>query len=326
VATQYTPLIERIPIVEICFAGGSMRFVLATATLGALTMSSVAFAQSTPIHGIEFGVSEVGARTHINAACAEVTRITIDDTRFPLASTNEVHLRCRGLTLADGRSAGDAMFTFADDLLVMIETRDEPTALIPDTDPVAKIAGFEAYMPQMILINRETGRAWMLATLELVSTAFSWNNPAWGNDHPAAPSGAYSMPAEIVFGAALADIERNVKDICDIIQVDNIETIWLDTRPAKQQQLNCYGIDIGGYPRKLEFVFGDGVLEQMWILFGSGDIERLRFALTTKYGPPIHVDDTYEAFDGWRIAIRKDVPEILMGSDRLAEIWRRDGR
>ena len=303
-----------------------MRSPIISIMLGAMALSNIALAQPAPILGIEFGVSENEARAHINARCNDVTRVTVNNTRFPQSSTHEVHLRCQGLTLIDGRVAGDAMFTFADDALVMIETRGAPDAIRPDTDPVAEIAGFEAFMPQMILINQETGRAWWLATPPLIALALSWDNPAWTDDHPSAPDAPYIIPPEIIFGAALADIERNVTDLCDITQVRNIDKIWLETQPALQQQLDCYGAEIGGYPRKLEFVFGDGVLEQMWILFGPGDIDRLRVSLTAKYGPPIHVDDQYEAFDDWRIAIRKDVPEILMGSERLAEIWKREGR
>jgi hypothetical protein len=63
----------------------------------------------------------------------------------------------------------------------------------------------------------------------------------------------------------------------------------------------------------------------MWLLFGPADIDRLRRELTARFGAAIHVDDTYEVFDDWRIALRKDKSEILMGSDALAAIWGRDG-
>ena len=299
--------------------------VLAACIFSALALPSVALAQSTAIPGIELGLTEAAARPHIDAACGTITRIEISDTRFPFASNSEVHLRCRRLTLANGSNAGDAVFTFADDSLIMIETRGEPSAMAPDTAPAMSLSGYEVFMPQQILLNRGAGQTWILATPALASIAISWKNPAWTDDHPVAPSEPFTMPAQIRFGATLSEIETSLGGVCDLKLVHDIEEIWLHTAPAVQLQLDCYGVEIGGYPRGLEFVFGDGQLEQMWILFGPADIERLRATLTSRYGPADHVDDVYEAFDGWRIAIRKDKPEILMGSERLAEIWRRDG-
>lgn len=304
---------------------GAMDMRILTITAGILALSGNALAQSIPVQGVAFGASETDLHPAIDAACNAVTRIEIDNTRFPEAFQSEVHLRCQGLTLADNQSAGDAMFTFADDALVMFETRGAPNAMVPDVDPVANVGGFDAYMPHLILVNGDAGQAWMLSSPMLVGLAFSWANPAWENDAPSAPMGSYAMPDEIVFGASLDDIDQLVKDKCNILRIDDIAEAWLRTEPAKQQQLNCYGIEIGGYPRKLEYVFGDGVLEQMWVLFGPSDIDRLRVDLTDRYGPAIHGDEDYEVFDDWRIAIRKDKPEILMGSDRLAEIWKRDG-
>ncbi|MBX3431283.1 MAG: hypothetical protein KF779_16980 [Hyphomonadaceae bacterium] len=302
-----------------------MRNFLLAAAFGALALPSAAFAQSTPIRGIELGLSEVAARPLVDAACGTVTRIAVLNTRFPFASNSEVHLRCRNLTLANGRSGGDAVFTFADESLIMIETHGEPSAIAPDTAPATTIAEYEVFMPQQILLNRRTRQAWIVATPALASIALSWVNPAWTDDHPVAPSDPFTMPAQIIFGAALSNIEASLEGVCDLMQIQTIEDIWLDTTPTIQQQLDCYGVEIGGYPRKLEFVFGDGQLEQMWVLFGPSDINRLRAALISRYGEPNHVDENYEAFDGWRIALRKDNPEILMGSERLAEIWRRDG-
>lgn len=302
-----------------------MRNVVLAAAIGVLALSNAAFAQTTPIPGVTLGLSETAARPLVDAACGAVTRLDVSNTRFPFAANSEVHLRCQRLTLAGGRKAGDAVFTFADDALIMIETRGEPSAMAPDAAPATTIADFDVYMPQQILINRAAGQAWIVATPALAPIALSWKNPAWTRDRLIAPDAPFTLPAQIVFGAALPQIKASLEGVCDLMQVQDIEDIWLDTAPAIQQQLDCYGVEIGGYPRNLEFVFGDGRLEQMWILFGPADIDRLRTEFTSTYGPAIHVDDTYEAFNGWRIAIRKDNPEILMGSDRLAEIWRRNG-
>ena len=41
--------------------------------------------------------------------------------------------------------------------------------------------------------------------------------------------------------------------------------------------------------------------------------------------PLTSIDATYEVFDDWHIALRKDRPELLFGSDRLTAIWRSEG-
>lgn len=298
---------------------------LVLAALAVAVASGVAQAQPTPIGGLDLKSGEAAARRLIDAACGKVTRVAVAESRFPSASRSEVHLRCQGLTLADGRPAGDAIFTFADDSLVMIETHDPAVALAPDAEPVTSIGAFEVFMPQRILVNRQAGQAWMVADPSYAALAISWKNPAWRADQVTAPAAIYATPAQVVFGASLDEVQASVQDQCDLTHVEDIEDIWLATHPAVQQQLDCIGMEIAGYPRQLEFVFGDGKLEQVWILFGPADVDRLRQTLTATYGPPDSVDEVYEAFDGWRIAIRKDKSEILLGSEPLAAIWRREG-
>jgi hypothetical protein len=58
----------------------------------------------------------------------------------------------------------------------------------------------------------------------------------------------------------------------------------------------------------------------MWLMFDVGDVPRLREFLIANYGAPISVDDQYEIFDEGRLALRKDIPEIRMVSDEIAEI------
>jgi hypothetical protein len=161
--------------------------------------------------------------------------------------------------------------------------------------------------------------------MDVLVLALGWAVPGWTEVPRAAADWAFEIPAEIVFGAALDDVEASLQDRCTLHSVEDIDEAWLETAPAVQRQINCYGYEIAGYPRKLEFVFGDDRLEQMWLLFGPADIDRLRRELTARFGAAIHVDDTYEVFDDWRIALRKDKSEILMGSDALAAIWGRDG-
>jgi hypothetical protein len=265
-------------------------------TLAFLTLvtCNITQAQETPIAGIEMGQSEAAASTAIDTACDYVARIEITATRFPAASESEVHLRCSNLTLADSRAGGDAIFTFADDKLVLIHTRGQPDNLRPDAEPVAQFEDFDIYMPHQIIVNAKTGQSAVFGEFPIVPLAFHWDNPAWTSE--------------------------TLNEACALPVGRSMDEVWLATAPAAQFQIDCYGYEIAGYPRKIEFVFGDETLQQIWVMFDSGDIPRLREFLSANYGDAISVDDQYEIFDEGRLALRKDIPEIRMVSDEIAKI------
>ena len=285
-----------------------------------LVTCSIALAQETPIGGVEMGQSEATATSAINAACDRVARIEVMATRFPAASESEVHLRCTTLTLTDGRAGGDAIFTFADDKLVLIDTRGQADNLRPDTEPVAQYEDFDIYMPQRIIVNAKTGQSAVFGEIGVLPLAFHWDNPAWTSDAVSATNAEFFLPPEVVFGASLAEMTATLNDVCPLSVGRSIDEVWLATKPAAQFQIDCFGYEIAGYPRMLEFVFGDASLQQMWLMFGQGDIPRIREFLTANYGDAISVDDQYEIFDEGRLALRKDIPEIRMVSDEIAKI------
>lgn len=266
-------------------------------------------------------MTESEAAPSIEAACDRVTRIEVTGTQFPAASSSEVHLRCESLTLADGRPAGDAVFTFADDGLVLIDTRGGADNLRPENIvPVAEPGEFQVYLPHKIIVNTSNNSASLFDDFAIMPVAMYWENPAWTSDEVSAPMDEFFLPTEIVFGALQSDMETELQDVCPLVLGRPIEEVWLATNPAVQFQIDCYGYEIGGYPRKLEFVFGNTKLQQVWLMFGVADIPRLREFLTENYGAAISIDEKYEIFDDWRLALRKDIPEIRMVSNEIARI------
>tara|TARA_R110002096_G_scaffold29497_12_gene88777 strand:+ start:17098 stop:17982 length:885 start_codon:yes stop_codon:yes gene_type:complete len=286
-----------------------------------LVALGIARAQEIPIEGLEMGQSEGVATAAIDAACGGVARIEVAPTQFPAASESEVHLRCAALTLADGRAGGGAIFTFADDKLVLIHTRGQADNLRPEAEPVAQFEDFDVYMPHRIIVNPETGQSAVFGEFPIVPLAFHWDNPAWTSDTISPTNTEFFLPPEIVFGNSLAEMTEILNEACALAVGRSVDKIWLATAPAAQFQIDCYGYEIAGYPRKLEFVFGDETLQQVWLMFDTGDIPRLREFLTVNYGDPISVDDQYEIFDEGHLALRKDIPEIRMVSDEIAEIF-----
>ena len=82
--------------------------------------------------------------------------------------------------------------------------------------------------------------------------------------------------------------------------------------PNAQYQINIFGVNYLGFPRKAEARFGDDKLNVVWILLGKAEEDRVRQALIKQYGRPIFTDDIWEVYNKWQVAQRKDKPEILL--------------
>ena len=159
----------------------------------------------------------------------------------------------------------------------------------------------------------------MLTQESVFPHMFLWSNPLLSANASAArpfdPSAR--IPSVLKFGESIETLAPLLEESCDMTRQDEIEEIWLPTNPARQTQINCFGYDYAGFTRKIEAVFGDGILQLAWILTGSGEEDRLRQALIASYGPAISDNGTYEVFADGRVALRKDKSEDLMLSEEL---------
>lgn len=178
-----------------------MRVLLTSTCLALLALTSASWAQSTPVTDLEFGSSEASARLAVNAACDSVERVEVAETRLPAASTSEVYLKCSGLELADGARIDAALFTFADDALILLEARGQAAALTPAGDPMASVAGYDVYERGMIVIRPGEDQAWLLTPASLQTFMMFWENPVWAVAQPVAPDATFFLPPEIEFGA-----------------------------------------------------------------------------------------------------------------------------
>jgi hypothetical protein len=94
--------------------------------------------------------------------------------------------------------------------------------------------------------------------------------------------------------------------------------------PNAQIQINCFGVDYLGFPRKIEARFGDNKLNVVWILTGKGEEDRIREALIKQYGKPIFVTADWEIFDNWQVGLRKDKPEVLLMEQQLGLVYKKE--
>ncbi len=135
---------------------------------------------------------------------------------------------------------------------------------------------------------------------------------------PNDPSAA--IPEILAFGDSIAELAPDLADASIMTIQRCIQEPWLPNQPDPQTQIDCFGFVYAGFPRKIEAVFGDDVLELAWIFTGKGEENRLRNSLYHAYGSPAFVSDTFEAFNGWRIGLRKDKPEVLIVSEELVPL------
>ena len=108
------------------------------------------------------------------------------------------------------------------------------------------------------------------------------------------------------------------------IEVDPPSFPLANAEPSTQAQVNCFGYEYAGFPRKFEAIYGDGILEVVWILTGKGEENRVRQALIEAFGPAENINDQWETFAGFRVSLRKDKPEVLLLSERMVPYYKKE--
>ncbi len=291
-----------------------------TALLGACTL---AHAEEALI-GLNWGDDAELVKTTLEDACTAVTIKNVASPQFPFAQNNEQHFLCSGLTIAS-KTIQHSVFVVADNALQMIEMRDGATeALInPRKDEALSYIKYSVYEQGKIIADTEADTVWILSKEALQTNLFTWSNPYL--DNPDAPPPSYNrsaaLPSFINFGEDLEVLRPQFKAACPILKIDNIDPVWLPHEPETQIQVNCFGYEYAGFPRKFEIVFGDGKLELVWILTGKGEEGRVRQALIKEFGAVETVTDDWEVFNNGQIGLRKDKPEVLAISKKLVPFY-----
>ena len=149
---------------------------------------------------------------------------------------------------------------------------------------------------------------------------FTWENPYFKSSYKLSLDISGKIPDFITMG-------ENINTLKPILEVNSAftNTEKLDgTDPNAQVQINCFGVNYFGFPRKIEARFGDNQLNTVWILTAKGEEDRIRQELIKHYGKPIFVNDAWEIFDNWKIGLRKDKPEILLLNQELGLFYKKE--
>lgn len=307
------------------------KILVTTATLGVclcLSANSSASVIEKAFNGVEFGSSAVAVVERIQEQCDEVETLNVEPPVIPIARQREAHVLCRNYQSGDGLSIGEVVFVFGDDSLALIEAREGAVAALSalaGSEP-SQFQDYSVYFEDMLLTQPGEDAAWLLTPESLQPHMFLWRNPVLAaNASSARPfEQSAEIPAVLQFGSSIDKLEPLLENSCDMTSREEIEEVWLPSNPSSQTQINCYGYDYAGFPRKIEAIFGDGILQVAWILTGAGEEDRLRQSLVRAYGPAQSDNGVYEVFNDGRVALRKDKPEVLMLAEDLVPLYREE--
>ena len=291
-----------------------MKF-LKTIVTTLLLIPAIFFAQAEQqFNGVNLNESLATVQNKLKDIVASSKVITVKNTNFPLAKDKEQHLICSQLKTETG-TIGKAVFTFSDDQLTNIEARGNVlqslTAKLSDT--AMNYMGYEIYQKQMLFISTKKDIAWVLNDEALFCHLFTWENPYLDIKRREALPNTGQVPAFLKMGASFDELEAQLEANSSFTFKQELD----GSDPNAQYQINCFGVNYLGFPRKAEARFGDDKLNVVWILLGKGEEDRVRQALIKQYGPPIFKDDIWEVYNNWQVAQRKDKPEILLMEQQI---------
>lgn len=125
-----------------------------------------------------------------------------------------------------------------------------------------------------------------------------------------------SKPEELAFGESVSSIKDKITNKCTRIIEKDIIPITAPLAKESQKQIDCFGFEYAGMPRKVELVFQDGQLDIVWILFPVEEREKLISKFTSIYGEPSMTIEFGTIYLQANAAIRNQPSEVLFASDR----------
>lgn len=275
----------------------------------------------TVFNDVHFYESLAAVKEKISQDVLSHTVVEIDEPSFPLAQKSESHLLCTNIRTKNGTIA-QVVFTFADDRLHYIEARGNAvnTLIAQRKDTADTYLDYKVYFKDGVFANMEKDIVWVLTKEAIHPNLFVWENPylSKGEVVDLAYLRSGKIPEFIEMGGDLENLRPKLEANSLFVHEQELD----GSDPNAQLQLNCFGVEYAGFPRKVEARFGDGKLNTVWILTGKGEEDRIRKKLVAHYGQPIFVNDAWEIFNNWTIGLRKDKPEVLLLTKELGQYYK----
>lgn len=282
------------------------------------------FAQAESVFNeIRFNESLEAVQKKIKDIAETTKTIAITSPSFPLAQNKEEHLICTNVNV-NGGTISKVAFTFADDKLTYIESRGNAVKNLIETrkDTGRAYIGYKVYFSELVFANEEKDIVWMLTEASVHPNLFTWENPYLNSDNNVFVTYEESgvIPTFIKMGGSIDELAPIFKAESTLMNTEELD----GSDPNAQIQINAFGIEYAGFPRKIEARFGDNKLNTVWILTGKGEEDRIRQKLIVHYGEPIYKNEDWEIYKDWQIGHRLDKPEILLLTKELGLYYKKE--
>jgi hypothetical protein len=275
-----------------------------------LLVSKSIFSQAEIIfNNVHFDESTSQVEQKLSLIATLDNKITLDKPTFPLASNQETHLIYSNIKTANG-TINKVAFTFSDNKLSYIQANGNiyKTFVEKRKDTARAYMDYEVYVKDKLFIKEKEDVAWILTSEGMHTGLFAWRNPYLNENYSVKLNTGTNIPEFIEMGEALEVLKPILELNSEFTYIEKLD----DSDPNAQLQINCFGVDYLGFPRKIEARFGNKKLNVVWILTAKAEEDRIRQALINQYGKPIFVNDDWEIFNNWQVALRKDKPEVLL--------------
>ncbi|MFT5216044.1 MAG: hypothetical protein ACI83H_001161 [Glaciecola sp.] len=275
-----------------------------------LLVSKSIFSQAEIIfNNVHFDESTSQVEQKLSLIATLDNKITVDKPTFPLASNQETHLIYSNIKTANG-TINKVAFTFSDNKLSYIQANGNiyKTFVEKRKDTARAYMDYEVYVKDKLFIKEKEDVAWILTSEGMHTGLFAWRNPYLNENYSVKLNTGTNIPEFIEMGGALEVLKPILELNSEFTYIEKLD----DSDPNAQLQINCFGVDYLGFPRKIEARFGNKKLNVVWILTAKAEEDRIRKALINQYGKPIFVNDDWEIFNNWQVALRKDKPEVLL--------------
>lgn len=289
-----------------------MKFQKIIFTILYMILPYIFYAQAESIfNDVKLNESLENTVKKLNEISKTVDTISVDNPNFPLAKLKEEHLVCSHVKTGNG-IIDKAVFTFADDILKYIEVRGNVQKVFVSKrmDTARVYLNYDVYVSDRLFLKKNKDVAWILTKEAMHTNLFAWDNPYIDLNYTDETEPNYSnkIPTFLKMGGSMDELKPILEAKSNFTNTEKLD----GSDPNAQIQINCFGIDYLGFPRKIEARFGDDKLNVVWILTGKGEEDRIRRALINQYGNPIFINDDWEIFNNWQVGLRKDKPEVLL--------------
>jgi hypothetical protein len=275
-----------------------------------LLVSKSIFSQAEIIfNNVHFDESTSQVEQKLSLIATLDNKITVDKPTFPLASNQETHLIYSNIKTANG-TINKVAFTFSDNKLSYIQANGNiyKNFVEKRKDTARAYMDYEVYVKDKLFIKEKEDVAWILTSEGMHTGLFAWRNPYLNENYSAKLNTGTNIPEFIEMGGALEVLKPILELNSEFTYIEKLD----DSDPNAQLQINCFGVDYLGFPRKIEARFGNKKLNVVWILTAKAEEDKIRQALINQYGKPIFINDDWEIFNNWQVALRKDKPEVLL--------------